>query len=316
MKVHNATYFANLTTAFDKNVTAFFTGNMSVMYTVITPHREHMQINGTIVIVANHTWTTGDTVLANYTISSVSLTKKIHGRYEWIVVGKDAATIDSIGAAYITEAFDSLKEIHVYMTAMGINDTTYGVHSPFVMGGASSATKSDYRDSLGRVGLRDDWCETTPVSSSDMIFAAGPVANLGTEYFNEFTMVFFARSAYVTNNSLSQSNKIFAVSSWAKNVTGSGSAAISVYKDLNGTVGFLIWGYDGDDTYYASKWFWDYSSITTPDDETVYAGIEYLQHENRGVTDIILKIDYTTCEPTVDIGERAGIVSDKDQEDP
>jgi hypothetical protein len=315
IKVHNATYYANLTNPHSNITYAFFTGNMSVMYTVTTPHLEHMQISGTITIVANHTWTNGDVVFANYTIASLSLEKKIHGRYEWIVVGTDAATIDSIGAAYITEAFDSIKEIHVHKTGMGINDTSFGPNAPFVMGGATSGTKSDYRDTLGRPGLRDDWCETTPISSSDMIFTGGPNANLGTEYFNEFTMAFFARSTYVTNNSVSQSNKIFAVSCWAKNTTGSGSAAISVYKDLNGTIGFLIWGYDGDDTYYASKWFWDYSSITTPDSETVYAGIEYLQHENRGVTDIMLKISYTTCDPTISIVERLGTVSEKDQHD-
>jgi len=62
---------------------------------------------------------------------------------------------------------------------------------------------------------------------------------------------------------------------------GNGYAVVSVYKDLNGTIGFLIWGFTGDDTYYAAKWFWE-------------TGIEYLQTENRGVTDIILEIDYTT----------------------
>jgi len=87
---------------------------------------------------------------------------------------------------------------------------------------------------------------------------------------------------------------------------GSGYAVISVYKDLNGTIGFLIWGMQGQDTYYAAKWFWD-------------EGIVYLQGENRGVTDIILEIDYPTADPThptVSIKERLGTISEKTPHDP
>ena len=96
---------------------------------------------------------------------------------------------------------------------------------------------------------------------------------------------------------------------------------ISVYKDLNGTIGFLIWGYDGQDTYYAAKWFWDIpGGLTAPDGTIVYSGIEYLQHENRGVTDIVLKITYPTANPThptFSIVERLGTISEKaPHEDP
>lgn len=226
------------------------------------------------------------------------------GRYEWIIVGKDAATIDSIGAAYITEAFDSKKDIEVTMTGMDIKDTTYGPYAPFVMGGATSGTKSDYRDSLCRPHLKDDWCNTMAISSSNMIFEGGPIAQLGTEYFNEFTDAFFASSTYVTNDT-GHSNKILALSCWSRNATASGYGTIAVYKDLNGTIGLVIWGFDGQDTYYISKWFW-----TT--------GIEYLQTENRGVTAIMLKITYPTADPThptVSIVEHLGTISEKDQHD-
>jgi len=48
----------------------------------------------------------------------------------------------------------------------------------------------------------------------------------------------------------------------------------------------------------------------------VYSGIEYLQHENRGVTDIILKITYPTADPThptvsIARNERLGTISEK-----
>jgi len=187
------------------------------------------------------------------------------------------------------------------------------------MAGAATGTKADYRDTLGRTFLRDDWCTTYPVSSSDMLFCGGPRAQMGTEYFNEFTNAFFARSEYVTNNT-GQANKIFALSCWNRTRAcyGAGYAVISVYKDLNGTIGFLIWGYDGQDTYYAAKWFWSIpGGLEAPDGTIVYSGIEYLQHENRGVTDIVLNIDYLTHSPTVSIEERLGTISEKTpHEDP
>ena len=232
------------------------------------------------------------------------------GRYEWLVVGRDAATIDSLGAAYVSEAFDSIKDIDVLMMGMDVNETRWGPLAPFVMGGSTSGSRADYRDSLGRPHLRDDWCNTIAIASSDMIFVGGPIAQLGTEYFNEFTDAFFASSAYVINDT-GQSNKILPLSCWAKNATGSGYATIGIYKDLNGTIGLVIWGFDGQDTYYASKWFWDGMGGTP--------GIVQLQSMNRGVTSIVLEITYSALDPThptVDIVERLGTISEKDQHDP
>jgi hypothetical protein len=232
------------------------------------------------------------------------------GRYEWLVVGRDASTIDSLGAAYVSEAFDSIKDIDVLTMGMDVNETRWGPLAPFVMGGATSGTRADYRDALGRPHLRDDWCTSIAVASSDMIFVGGPIAQLGTEYFNEFTDIFFASSAYVTNDT-GQSNKIFALPCWNKNATGSGYATIGVYKDLNGTIGLVIWGFDGQDTYYASKWFWDGMGGTP--------GIVQLQSMNRGVTSIMLEITYPTADPThptVSIVERVGTISEKDWHDP
>jgi len=237
------------------------------------------------------------------------------GSYEWMVVGKDAATIDCLGAAYMTEAFDSLKDISVKVAGLDINETAYGPYSPFVMAGATTGTKADYRDSLGRPHLRDDWCTEYPVSSSNMLFSGGPIPNLGTEYFNEFTNAFWTRPEYVVNDT-GHAYTIFGLSCWNRNnyssiaktatTAGYGYAVVSVYKDINGTIGFLIWGHHGQDTYYATKWFWD-------------EGIVYLQTENRGVTDIILEIYYPCLDPThpsVSIVERIGTISEKTPHDP
>jgi len=321
VKVHNITYYGC-------NASNYLTfhGNMSIMFKVTPPdttqtgrfrYPEHLHITGDILLRVNHTTVSGatDYEIANYTVVYANLTTDIGGSYEWIVVGKDADTIDSLGAAYVTEAFDSIKEIKVCAAGMDINETTYGPHAPFVMGGATSGTKSDYRDSLGRSFLRDDWCRygTTagyPISTSNMIFVGGPCANLGAEYFNEFTMAFLATGSYVTNDT-GHSNKILALSCWARNAAGSGYAVIAVYKDLNGTIGLLIWGFDGQDTYYASKWFWD-GLGSEP-------GIQYLQTENRGVTAIVLKITYSSTDPlhpTVSVVERLGTVSEKHYHDP
>jgi hypothetical protein len=242
------------------------------------------------------------------------------GRYEWIVVGRNARTIDSAAAAYITEAFDSIKNISVAVTGMDIREVDYGPNSPWVMAGADTGVRNDYNDSLGRPHLKDDWCTTWPIASSNMIFMAGPRANLGTEYMNEFLNVFFARSEYVVTN-VGQSNKIMGLSCWNFNNYASGYGVISVYEDLNGTIGLVFWGYTADDFYYTCKWFWSYpAGITCPDGAIVYSGIQYLQHENRGVTDIILKITYPTADPTHPTvavsSERLGTISEKTQHDP
>jgi hypothetical protein len=267
------------------------------------------------------TWTLGVYTHVKVLYSTIEENEK--GRYEWIVVGTDAASIANVAAAYVAEAFDSKKDIAVLKTGMDIREATWGPNAPYVMSGPGTRLRSNYYDSLGRSHLRDDWCTTYPIASSNMIFIGGPRATLGTEYFNEFTNAFFAESEWVVNNT-GQSNTIMGLSCWNRttyfNDATTGYAQISVYKDLNGTIGFLVWGLNGDDGLYAAEWFWNYpAGITCPDGTIVYSGIEYLQHENRGVTDIILKIRYPTADPThptVSIKERLGTISEKTPHDP
>jgi hypothetical protein len=270
------------------------------------------------VTSAYTTWTLPIDTHVKVLYSTIEKNEK--GRYEWMVLGKDARTIDSAAAAYVSEAFDSTKDIRVEMMGLDIREYDYGPNSPYVMNGTGTGTRTDYVDSLGRPHLKDDWCTTWPVASSDMIFMAGPRANLGTEYMNEFTNAFFARSEYVVNNT-GQANTIMGLSCWNFNTYASGIGVISVYKDLNGTIGLVFWGYNADDYYYTCKWFWNYAAgITCPDGAIVYSGIEYLQHENRGVTDILLHIDYPTADPThptVSLtAERLGTISEKHPHDP
>ena len=108
------------------------------------------------------------------------------------------------------------------------------------------------------------------------------------------------RTEYVVNNA-GQAYKIFALSCWNRTSYGSGYAVISVYKDLNGTIGFLIWGTTGQDTYYTSWVLWN----------TILG--EKLQHEPPCLTTLILKFDYTK-HPTASgfwkVAEALGTISE------
>jgi hypothetical protein len=237
------------------------------------------------------------------------------GKYEWIGVGKSAATVDSIGAAYMTEAFDSKKDIEVVATALDIRDPLYGTNVPYVMAGATTGTRTDYYYDYpqdNRSGLHDDWCTRIPVSSSNMLFTGGPRANLGTFYFDEWYMAMYAEWEYVVTD-IGHKDKILALSCWDKQTYVShndfmgrnGYGTVSVYKDINGTIGFSIWGIDGQDTYYLTAWFWEY-------------GIHWLQTVNDGVTDIIFEIWYPIFDPIHPIifeAERLGTISEKPQHD-
>lgn len=283
----------------------WFEFNANSESTVITNAWLDVDLDVTVIRYDNGTnqWTNiTASVDIDYSYSALHM-----GQYEWAVVGTDAATIDSLGAAYVTQAFDSKKQIHVRMTGLDIRDTAFAPNAPYVMANATTNDRDDYYYNYPidmRSSLKDDWCTSNPVSSSNLISVGGPRANLATEYFNEFTMAFYALGENVVTD-IGQANKILALSCWDKHVYGSGYAVISVYIDLNGTVGFLIWGVDGQDTYYATKWFWD-------------SGIYYLQQENPGVTDIILKITYPTSDPihpSFSIVERLGTISHKPQHD-
>ena len=84
-----------------------------------------------------------------------------------------------------------------------------------------------------------------------------------------------------------------------------GYAVVSTTKDLNGTVLLLVWGYDGRDTYYASKWLYgDIPHHTMP-------GLVQLQMAPYGLTSLILEIDYEDPEhPEFSVVELLGTISE------
>ncbi len=233
-------------------------------------------------------------------------TEHIPGRYEWTIVGRDSRAVDSAGAAMATAAFKN-KQIEIGLSGLDMQDTLYGPYIPWTARNLTGTTdnRANYNDALGRETLRDDWCHTWPVSSSNLIAVGGPAANLITEYFNEFT------EAFMINPSLSDYFTVYGIlplTCWDKLghfIEGNtindpyGYAVITTYKDINGTVGFLIWGWTGQDTYYACKFFHE---------EIIYE----LQDFPLCATSIILEIDYSVDpkHPSFSVVEVLGTISE------
>jgi hypothetical protein len=229
------------------------------------------------------------------------------GRYEWIVVGRDAASIDSVGAAMVSEYFDSTKDIEVWNGALDIQYSASEPWTPYLMEQLRPTLlhdKTAYRDATlgyntGRTAFRDDWCTTVPIESSNIITVGGPQVNLASEYFNDFADAFWTIPACTPT--AADQWKIMPLSCWSLNRLGqdgivhsykptynattgaqkTGYGVISTYKDLDGTIGFIVWGWTGQDTYYTSWVLWN----------TILG--EKLQYEPPCLTTLILKFDYT-----------------------
>ncbi|RJS68877.1 hypothetical protein CW693_03680 [Candidatus Bathyarchaeota archaeon] len=341
--VYNSTYYASELGA-RYNIT--YNGNMTIRYSITPPEHEWVHVTGSILLRANHTLTyTGQastyTVIANYSIAAASLTKSLMGRYEWIVVGNHSRAIDSIGAAMVSEAFKE-KQVITDNGGLDMSDVTWGPNIPYMLSNMGNGTWrpsgpawTNWYDSVGRLALVDDWCTRYPVSSSNIITVAGPSANLVSEYFNEFSQaiqiygitsgnlidVIFATTCWNTTQASNYLGQYYySNGQFYQGDTNTGIGVITTYKDLNGTVGFLIHGWSGDDTYYTCKWFQEY-------------GIYYLQTENFGVTTLVIRINYNQAGakttnpmppnyqydshfPAITILERLGTISEKTPHDP
>ena len=245
-------------------------------------------------------------------------------RYEWITVGRDAHSVDSIGASLVSAAFKD-KGVEIGNAAMDMMFAEYGISSvPYVMRnfGTAPGARADYKfdgSTPGdRTALRDDWCGNWSVTSSNIIGVGGPLANLFSLYMNDFTSAFAGMNVALYGETytpyLPWQGKIDALTCWNKTAYGAteemGYATIGTYKDLNGTVGLVIWGIDGRDTFYASQW------LNGNMERDIAPGIWDLQEMNEHVTSIILEIDYEDPEhPTFEIVELLGTISEKPQHD-
>ncbi|MFW6117501.1 MAG: hypothetical protein ACOC6G_02840 [Thermoproteota archaeon] len=233
----------------------------------------------------------------------------VSGRYEWTVVGRDAASVDSAGASLVTAAIKN-KGIEIGISGLDMMGTEYTGQIPYVL--HKYGTDNNFNDYFmdpdmsmpgQRLSLRDDWCTNWATSSSNMITVGGPLANWASMYFNDFTDAFYATPWFTPTEAWS--GKLAAKACWNKNAyantggeTGMGYATIATYKDINGTVGLTIYGLDARDTYYATRWFHE-------------EGAYQLQCAPEHLTSIILKINYADPEhPTYSVVETLGTISE------
>jgi len=242
------------------------------------------------------------------------------GRYEWAVVGRNAATIDSAGAALVTAAFKN-KDIEIGLAGADIDTSEVANQMPFVMskwGGTGDTWAAYYKSGTDyRTALKDDWCTQWAVADSNMIGVGGPLANMVSYYGNDFADAFYGITQFAGT---AYDDKVTGIPCWNRGWNGTmnaytsgtiigegfftataGYAVVSTYKDLNGTVQFLIWGHWGRDTYYATKWFHE-------------GGKTQLQEAPPGLTSIILQISYSMFDPThpsVSIIECLGTISER-----
>jgi hypothetical protein len=207
------------------------------------------------------------------------------GRYEFGVVGRDANTVDSAGLSSVTEALKQ-KQVEYGLPAADMYNSAISMQMPWVMakiGSGDTRANYYYSGTDYRTALKDDWCHTWPVASANLIAVGGPRANVLTWYGNDFPAVLFGLSDFPVN--ASWSNKLCGVTCWAKKAYADsgldGYATVNTYKDINGTVLFMIWGYNGIDTYYVTKWFKE-------------DGVYQLQEAPKGITSIIVHITYTS----------------------
>lgn len=223
----------------------------------------------------------------------------VGGRYEEIVVGRDAASVDSAGAAMVSAAFKE-KQVEIGFAAEDQYNNFVANQIPWIMrkfGTTGSVPGPNdwlaylYNPNAGdmRTALKDDWCTTWPVSSANVIGIGGaePYVNLVTYYFNDYTAALSDFPGFFTAPYGSPfAYSIAAVSCWNKNTYATtnntvGYAVVAVSKDFNSTIGLSIYGHWGRDTWAACKWFLD-------------DGVYEFETFPQGVTSIILQISYTS----------------------
>jgi hypothetical protein len=245
------------------------------------------------------------------------------GRWEWIVVGRDAASVDSAGAAMIT-AGSWYADQFLGLAGEDMWDTELANQIPSVMakfGTGDSDGMSSYKDAAKtglqspglRAALKDDWCTYWPITTSNMITVGGPLANMLAYYANDLMPAVYGLPQF---SGEAYSNKLAPIPCWNRAWKGTyntyqsdattGYATIQTVIDLNGTVILEVYGLWGRDTYYACQWIYGDAERDswTPGGALAYAA-------PQGLTSIILEIDYTDPKhPYFCIVEALGTVSE------
>ncbi len=305
------------------------------------------------------------------------------GSYEWVSVGRDSHVVDSAAASMVSSGFIDILGIHTLWAALDMKDNSHLTPQFLMAKFGSGTTRGDYHynhPTDHRSALKKYWSTTIPISSSNIIAVGGPGANLVTEYFNEFMPAIYRGNFFgvadlllvpswdalgngnekpirltgentVTNTDQTKYNitdnvapRIIPV-----NMQDYGWAVIATYKDINGTVGFTIWGATGNDSFWAAQAFQNglfenvdhkESPLTIEKvihhdaDENGPSSNDIIRFDDRisladaiglepnGVSAIVLWIDYSDTSidggyhPTIRIVEELGTISEIPQHDP
>ena len=225
-------------------------------------------------------------------------TEHMPGRYEYGIVGRTAASVDSAGLSLVSAAFKD-KEVEYGWAGEDMMDAEIANQIPFVMSPVSAGNvwaSYYYSGTDFRTGLKDDYCRagyalsyTIPnqISRANLIGVGGPLANMLAYYGNDFADAFYGLNTPTQQFTpyATWQNAIVPLSCWNASHRGYtdtntvGYAVVSVSQDWNGTTLFLIWGNWGRDTYYVTRWFQE-------------DGIFEFQTFDRGVTSVVVKITY------------------------
>lgn len=188
--------------------------------------------------------------------------------YRWILVGRNAEK------DFTTAKILKSKMVNIRVGFDGVNPNLPEIPALLML------SLEDYYDSIGRLHFKTT-SVGIPVAGSNMIVIGSLYANMGSEYFNDFTDVLLVQ--YVREDPLPiySTHKIllYAPSSLKNQFTTlkEGIALISIGQDPNGTRGLCVWGWTAKDTYYAVMALDRIDTRKIPD----------------GATSIIIKLDYT-----------------------
>ncbi len=189
--------------------------------------------------------------------------------YDWILVGRNSGKDLEFAKDIIAD-----QKIDAIIGFDGVNSTLPDI--PDLI----SSSSAGYYDELGRLHFKKESIGK-PVTGSNMIVVGSLYANMGGEYFNDLADVFI--TSYVKDDLIElfsiNKNLLYAPSSTREQARepSAGTALISTYRDLNGTVGLSVWGWYATDTLYATLFLSQLAFEETPD----------------GATSVIIEFDYT-----------------------
>ncbi len=269
----------------------------------------------------------------------------INGAWEWGIVGRDSATIDSVGLGMATE-WASFNEAPVVNTGFDMQDTG-APSTPYTLaplrpellqarpGYMDNGSQFSAEGNRGRLALKDDWsCHIVddewingvPVASSNIIAVGGPYANAMSQYFNDFTSAFFTMNGGTWTPNLNDAGQIMPLTCWSLNRTDTNANKIfhgyaSEYDPTYGneTIGYGVIATTKDLNGTVGLTVWGYTGEDTYFTSWALLHSDVLalafDHMPHGVTSLILRFDYT-LHPTdycfVTIVEALGTISEYD----